>query len=99
VWGLPHAATLSALDRAPAPALKEARSLLQQLGALDATGRLPPVGDGMRSLAVPARLAHMVVEAGKRRQAQRAAELAVLLTERGLGGSDIDLDMRISRFR
>lgn len=98
-WGVTDAATLSFLDRPPAPALKEARSLLQQLGALDATGRLTPVGDAMRSLALPARLAHMVVEAGKRGEAQRAAELAVLLTERGLGGSDIDLDMRISRFR
>jgi ATP-dependent helicase HrpB len=49
----------------------------------------------MRSLALPARLAHMVAEAGKRGEAQKAAELAVLLTERGLGGNETDLDARI----
>ncbi len=53
----------------------------------------------MRALALPARLAHMVAEAGKRGEAQAAAELAVLLTERGLGGNDPDLETRVSRFR
>lgn len=53
----------------------------------------------MRALALPARLAHMVAEAGKRSEAQRAAELSLLLTERGLGGNDTDLETRMSRFR
>jgi len=35
----------------------------------------------------------------ERRHAGEAAELAVLLGERGLGGNDIDLDHRLDRFR
>ncbi|MFC7065580.1 ATP-dependent helicase HrpB [Brucella rhizosphaerae] len=98
-WGVTDPATLSLLDKPPLPALKEAKALLMRLGALDETGRLTVDGEAMRSLALPARLAHMVAEAGKRGEALRAAELAMLLTERGLGGNETDLDTRMSRFR
>ena len=98
-WGVTDPATLSLLDKPPLPALKEAKALLSRLGALDEAGRLTTDGEAMRSLALPARLAHMVAEAGKRGEALRAAELAVLLTERGLGGNETDLDTRMSRFR
>ncbi|MCL7997168.1 ATP-dependent helicase HrpB [Brucella sp. 21LCYQ03] len=98
-WGVTDPATLSLLDKPPAPALKEAKALLMRLGALDEAGRLTADGEAMRSLALPARLAHMVAEAGKRGEALRAAELAMLLTERGLGGNETDLDTRMSRFR
>ena len=53
----------------------------------------------MRELALPARLAHMVAEAAKQAQAGMAAELAVLMTERGLGGDSVDLERRLARFR
>ncbi len=98
-WGVTDPATLNFLDKPPKPALAEAKALLHRLGALDEAGRLTPDGEAMRSLALPARLAHMVTEAAKRGEAQAAAELAVLLTERGLGGKDIDLETRLSRFR
>ncbi|MBC8716107.1 ATP-dependent helicase HrpB [Ochrobactrum sp. Marseille-Q0166] len=98
-WGVTDPTTLSLLDKPPLPALKEAKALLSRLGALDEAGRLTADGKAMRSLALPARLAHMVAEAGKRGEALRAAELAVLLTERGLGGNETDLDTRMSRFR
>lgn len=98
-WGVIDPATLSLLDKPPLPALREAKALLTRLGALDETGRLTADGEAMRSLALPARLAHMVAEAGKRGEALRAAELAMLLTERGLGGNETDLDTRMSRFR
>ncbi|EEZ32164.1 ATP-dependent helicase HrpB [Brucella sp. NF 2653] len=98
-WGVTDPATLNFLDKPPKPALAEAKALLHRLGALDEAGRLTPDGEAMRSLALPARLAHMVAEAAKRGEAQAAAELAVLLTERGLGGKDIDLEPRLSRFR
>ncbi len=98
-WGVTDPATLSFLDAPPKPALNEARTLLRRLGALDEAGRLTPDGEAMRQLALPARLAHMVAEAGKRGEASKAAELAVLLTERGLGGNETDLDTRFSRFR
>jgi len=98
-WGVADPATLNFLDPPPAPALAEAKTLLKRLGALDAGGRLTADGEAMRALALPARLAHMVAAAARRGEAVRAAELAVLLTERGLGGNDVDLDVRLSRFR
>ncbi|MGB8817688.1 MAG: ATP-dependent helicase HrpB [Rhizobiaceae bacterium] len=87
------------LDPPPAPALHEARVLLKQLGALDDDNRLTQTGAAMRRLALPARLAHMLIEAAKSGSARHAAEIAVLLTERGLGGNDADLDVRLTGLR
>jgi ATP-dependent helicase HrpB len=98
-FGVADPATLAFLDPPPGPALAEARNLLVDLDAIDADGRLTPSGEAMRKLALPARLSHMVAEAARTGHALAAAELAVLLTERGLGGTDPDLDHRLSRFR
>ena len=98
-FGVADPASLSFLDPPPAAALAEARSLLAALGAIDETGRLTASGKSMRKLALPVRLAHMVAAAAKDGHAQAAAELAVLLTERGLGGDGIDLERRLARFR
>src|SRR3712207_8785752 len=49
--------TLAFLDTPPGPALKEARALLQQLGALDGEGRITDVGHRLRDLPLPPRLA------------------------------------------
>ncbi|MCO6387354.1 ATP-dependent helicase HrpB [Aliihoeflea sp. 40Bstr573] len=94
-FGVTDPATLAFLDPPPTPALAEARALLDSLGALDAQGRLTDAGERMRRLALPVRLAHMVAEAPDPRL---AARLAVLLTERGLGGTGVDLDTRLRRF-
>lgn len=98
-WGVRHVRDLRLLDQPPVPALKEAATLLQRLGALDGNGRLTQAGKQIRQLALPVRLAHMVAQAAPRGTALQAAELAVLMTERGLGGNEADLDMRLSRFR
>lgn len=98
-WGVQQLSDLRLLDQPSPPALKEAANLLKRLGALDADGRLTPSGAQIRKLALPVRLAHMVAEASNRGEALQAAELAVLMTERGLGGSEADLDARLSRFR
>lgn len=97
-WGVADPQKLAFLDPPPAAALAEARALLHSLDALDAEGRLTPGGAAMRKLALPVRLAHMVAQAAKEGQAEAAARLAVLLTERGLGGDSIDLDRRLERF-
>ncbi len=97
-FGVSDPAQLAFLDPPPAPALAEARALLTDLDAIDADGRLTEAGEAMRRLALPVRLAHMVAEAAKAGDAGRAAMLAVLLTERGLGGNEIDLERRLSRF-
>jgi ATP-dependent helicase HrpB len=98
-FGVSTPTSLHFPDPPPAAALAEARTLLLQLGAIDADGRLTESGAAMRRLALPPRLAHMVAEAAKTGQAGQAAELAMLLTERGLGGNGVDLDARLARFQ
>ena len=98
-WGVSDPSQLALLDPPPAAALAEARQLLIQLGALDKTFQLTARGRQMRDFGLPARLAAMVLAAAEIGAARQAADLAVLLTEQGLGGSDIDLDERLRRFR
>jgi len=97
-FGVTDPVTLTFLDPPPQPALAEARALLRNLGALDEAGRLTPEGEAMRKLALPVRLAHMVVMAARKGRAREAARLAMVISERGLGGSSVDLDERLSRF-
>ncbi len=87
------------LDPPPAPALDEARVLLAGLGALDAEDKLTEAGRAMHRIALPPRLARMIVAAKVSGEAELAAEVAAVLTERGLGGEDADLTLRIERFR
>ncbi|RWL85273.1 MAG: ATP-dependent helicase HrpB [Mesorhizobium sp.] len=98
-FGVADPSSLSLLDPPPVPALNEARVLLKALHAIDEAGRLTEAGAAMRKLALPVRLAHMVAEAAKTGHALEAATLAVLLTERGLGGDSADLERRLIRFR
>ena len=97
--GVSDPSTLAFLDSPPAPALKEARSLLRELGALDADGRITEEGRSLRALALPPRLARMIVDSHRLCAGERAAEIAAVLTERGLGGDSVDLDARLDQFR
>jgi ATP-dependent helicase HrpB len=94
-WGVADPAALAFLDQPPAPALSEARSLLRALGAIDHDGRITDEGRRLRRLPLPPRLARMVVDAADLGEAELAAEVAVVLTERGLGGNDVDLAHRV----
>ena len=87
------------LDPPPAPAMAEARGLLQRLGALDAGGALTPHGRRMAAIALPPRLAHMVIRAGASGQAERGARIAALAVERNLGGRAVDLETRLEAFQ
>ncbi len=98
-WGVSDPATLSFLDPPPQPAVKEAKALLESLGALDADGRITDEGRRLRQLPLPPRLARMVVDAAGAGEAALAAEIAVVLTERGLGGNDVDLNHRLDQLR
>jgi ATP-dependent helicase HrpB len=98
-WGIAAPATLAFLDPPPPPAIKEARALLQELGAIDAEGRITQEGKLLRGLPLPPRLARMIVDAAREDAGGVAAEIAVILTERGLGGNDIDLRHRIDELR
>ena len=98
-WGVRDPATLAFLDSPPAPALKEANSLLHELGALDSDGRITAEGHSLRALALPPRLARMIVDSHRLGAGEEAAEIAAILTERGLGGDSVDLDARLDQFR
>lgn len=98
-WGVSDPQRLRFIDPPPSPSIEEARNLLRDLGALGEDGRLTGRGEQMRALALPPRLAAMVVAGQDSGSGLPAAELAVLLTEQGLGGPDVDLDARWQRFR
>jgi ATP-dependent helicase HrpB len=98
-WGVQDTRSLAFVDQPPATTLAEARALLKQLGALDTDGTLNARGKVMRELALPPRLAAMVISSGETGHARDAAMLAVLLTEQGLGGTSIDLEDRMRRFK
>nr|WP_244577852.1 ATP-dependent helicase HrpB [Hoeflea halophila] len=98
-WGVRDPSELRFIDPPPGAAISEARLLLENLGAIDAEGGLTCRGKRMRALALPPRLASMVVSGQEDGHGYEAAELAVLLTEQGLGGQDADLETRLSRFR
>jgi ATP-dependent helicase HrpB len=96
-WGEGDPTRLPFLDPPPAAALAEARRRLQGLGALDDAGRITQHGRAIAALPLDPRLAHMLIEAGERGFGHAAAETAVLLTERGLGGNDPDSGKRRPR--
>ncbi|MET4802271.1 ATP-dependent helicase HrpB [Bradyrhizobium sp. LB11.1] len=98
-WGVSDPAALSFLDPPPAPAWKEAKGLLSELNALDGDGRITAEGKSLRALALPPRLARMIVDSHRAGAGEEAAEIAALLTERGLGGDGADLEHRRDQFR
>jgi ATP-dependent helicase HrpB len=93
-WGAPTAEGLVFLDPPPPKALAEGRHLLEELGALDAIGVLTPHGEALSRIPLTPRLAHMVVVGARAGMARRAALLAAVVSERGLGGRDADIGVR-----
>jgi ATP-dependent helicase HrpB len=98
-WGVTDASGLAFLDPPPAAAWNEATVLLQELGALDASGHITDEGKALRALALPPRLARMIVDAAREGAGEQAALIAAVLTERGLGRDSVDLDARLDQFR
>ncbi|MBH5398802.1 ATP-dependent helicase HrpB [Bradyrhizobium sp. CNPSo 4010] len=98
-WGVSDPAALAFLDQPPQPAWKEAKSLLAELNALDGDGRITAEGKSLRALALPPRLARMIVDSHRAGEGEAAAEIAAIITERGLGGDSVDLEHRRDQFR
>jgi ATP-dependent helicase HrpB len=98
-WGVTNPAMLTFIDAPPKAALTEAMNSLRELGALDAAGRITDEGKALRALPLPPRLARMIVDAVVRGPALQAAEIALVLTERGLGGNDVDVAHRLDALR
>ena len=99
LWGVSDPRALRWLDPPPASAVDEARHRLRSLGALGEDNRPTAHGKAIAALPLPPRLAHMLIEAEARGWGRTAAEVAVLLSERGLGGQDVDLELRLRRWR
>jgi len=97
-WGAGDPAGMAWIDAPPVAAMAAARGQLAALGALDADGKITPHGRAMASLPMEPALAHMMLYAAQRGEAQDAARLALLLQERGLGGRGEDLARRMDRW-
>lgn len=98
-WGAGDPAAMAWIDPPPAAAMAAARGALAALGALDAGGQITPHGRAMAALPMEPALAHMLLFAAARGQAEEAARLALLLQERGLGGRGEDLAQRLERWK
>jgi len=99
LWGVSDPSALRWIDPPPAAGISEARRRLLALDAIDEDGRPTAHGKAIAGMPLPPRLAHMLVAAGERGWGVPAAEAAVLLTERGLGGNEPDLESRLRRWR
>jgi len=83
-WGVAETTSLAFLDAPPAAHLDQARSLLGQLGAIDAAGRITPHGRRMHELGAHPRLSHMLIAADALGQGALGCDLAAVLSERDL---------------
>jgi len=94
-WGTFDPADLTFPDPPPKAAWNEARSLLEDLHAVDGTGRLTQDGKALARLPLHPRLAHMITEGVARGLGASAALIALVLSEPGLGSRDPDLRIRL----
>ncbi|HEV2954796.1 MAG TPA: ATP-dependent helicase HrpB [Xanthobacteraceae bacterium] len=98
-WGEAEPARLAFLDPPPRVAFAEAQTLLRDLGAIDREGRITDEGRQLARLPLPPRLARMVVDGAAAGAGPLAAEIAAVVSERGLGGDDVDLTVRLDAWR
>ncbi len=97
-WGTPDPAGLPWLDAPPPARIDTARTLLRDLDALDAEGRITPAGSRLLDFPTHPRLAHLLT-AGD--DPALAADVAALLEERDPlpPGSGADLSERVAALR
>jgi len=99
IWGVSDPTSLRWIDPPSGPAIAEAKRRLESFGLIDGDGRPTAHGQKVARLPVSPRLGHMLVAAGGHGWGKTAAEVAVLLSEQGLGGNDPDLETRLRRWR
>ncbi|QDY69824.1 ATP-dependent helicase HrpB [Qingshengfaniella alkalisoli] len=94
LWGASED-DLSFLTPPPAPAMAEARGLLQSLGALDSRNHVTDHGRALAAMPLHPRLGHMLALCGP-----ATADLAALLADRDpLRGASSDLATRLRALR
>ncbi|MEP3046724.1 MAG: ATP-dependent helicase HrpB [Roseibium sp.] len=94
-WGTLSPSDLKFPNQPPQAAWTEAQTLLQELHAIDTSGRLTKDGKDLAKLPLHPRLAHMVIEGAARGLGYTASLIALLLSENGLGGRDPDIRNRL----
>ena len=97
-WGSGDPAELAWLDPPPAASVSAARQTLVAIGALDAEGRITERGGKLAQLPLDPQGAATVLFGAEHGAELRAARIALLLQERGLGGRGEDLEARLSRW-
>jgi ATP-dependent helicase HrpB len=98
-WGTPTGSNLRFLDPPPEAHLLQARTLLEELAALDRHGKLTEHGRAMAELPLHPRFASMILRGEEGDLGALACDIAALLEERdilaGNKDSDIDLALRL----
>jgi ATP-dependent helicase HrpB len=98
LWGETDATRLAWLDPPPVGALAQARTLLQELDALDSQCRITAHGRSLAALPLHPRLGHMLVQGAQMGLGRQACLLAALLSERDILRFDPDVkdaDLRL----
>lgn len=98
-WGAPGGRGLALLDPPPAAALDAAAALLLRLDATDAEGRITSRGRRMAAVGAHPRLARAVLDGADLVGADRAREVAALLSDDSLAGRGDDLAARYRSLR
>ncbi len=98
-WGEPEPERLNWLTPPPTGRLAAARESLITMGAITESGALTDKGRAMSRLPLAPRLAALILGAETDGEKARAAQVAALISERGMGGQSADLIERLSRFQ
>lgn len=98
-WGEANPDALNWLTPPAQGRLAAARKDLLALNAIDPNGALTETGRAMTKLPLTPRLAALVVGATSPGEKALAANLAALMSERGMGGNSPDLSERFARFQ
>ena len=89
-WGVTQVDEMQWMDLPPISATEQAKTLLQQLSAIDDRGKINAHGRDMLRLGTHPRLAHMMLAAVKLDQAYHACLIASLLTEKDIFQANAD---------
>ena len=90
-WGESNPLSLPWVTPPPAGHVAKARTLLTQLGAVDADGAITPLGKRLAALPCHPRLARMLVQSGP--LASLACDIAAILEEKDPVTDDADTDI------
>ncbi|RLA61205.1 MAG: ATP-dependent helicase HrpB [Epsilonproteobacteria bacterium] len=94
VWGNDDIEQMKWMDTPPSTSLHHAKTLLEDLGALEKNGSITPHGKAMAKYPMHPRLAHMMLKAKELKLSYEASLLAVLISEKDIytksyGSSDL----------